>query len=83
MTDQEYQEKVAQYKGIMKGRGWIISYECNCSGVHRIEFVKGELPGAIMKLYPKRDKWRASRKGKRIGEGTSENFETFLNGLVA
>lgn len=70
-------------KELLQNNGWITSYECHCGGVHRIEFVKGEIPGAIIKVYPKRNKWRASRNSKRIGEGTSENIETFLNGLVA
>lgn len=83
MTDQEYQEKVSQYKGLMKGRGWIISYECHCSGVHRIEFVKGEIPGVIVKVKPRRDNWRATRGGKKVGEGAFNELETFLNGLVA
>lgn len=83
MTDEQYKEKVVQYKGIMKDREWIISYECRCSGVHRIEFVKGELAGTMVKVYPRRDKWRASAMGKKIGEGTFSNFETFINGLVA
>lgn len=83
MTDQEYQEKVAQYKGLMKDNGWIISYECHCGGVHRVEFVKGEIPGAIVKAKPRADKWRASRRGKLIGNGSFNDLETFINGLVA
>lgn len=70
-------------KEILINNGWIISYECHCGGVHRIEFVKGELPGAVIKIYPKRNKWKASKGGKRIGEGANSEFEKFLNGLVA
>lgn len=70
-------------KELLQNSGWIISYECHCSGVHRIEFVKGEIPGAIVKVYPKRDKWRASRNGRKIADGTFNDLETFINGLVA
>lgn len=69
-------------KGILLNKGWTINYECHCSGVHRIEFVNALIPGAIVKIYPKKERWRASRKGRRIGEGTTDNFEIFINGLV-
>ncbi len=83
MTTEEYHEKISQYKGMMKHNGWIISYECHCGGVHRIEFVKGDIPGAIIKVKPRVDKWRASRKSKRIGEGVFNDLEKFIHGLVA
>jgi hypothetical protein len=70
-------------KEFMTNNGWIISYECHCGGVHRIEFVKGEIPGAIVKVYPKKGTWRASRKGALLKKGVTDNLETFINGLVA
>lgn len=70
-------------KELLLQAGWIVNYECACNGVPRAEMVKAELPGTIVKVYPKKGTWRASRGGRRIGEGVSSNLETFLNGLVA
>jgi hypothetical protein len=40
-------------------------------------------PGLTLKTYPKRGKWRCSKGGRKLGEGLSDNLETFLDGMVA
>lgn len=70
-------------KEVLLGRGWMISHECHCGGVHRIEYCMMERPGITMKTYPKKGKWRCSKAGRKIGEGLSDNLETFLDGMVA
>lgn len=70
-------------KELLLNNEWMISHECWCGGKHRIEFVKTEIPGAIVKIWPERDKWRASKRGRKIGDGTTDNLETFINGLAA
>lgn len=69
-------------KGLLLDKGWTISHECWCGGKHRIEFVHLDKPGTIIKIYPEAGKWRSSRRGRRIGEGVTESFETFINGMV-
>lgn len=67
---------------LLLGKGWIINHECNCGGVHRVEFVGISFPGLIVKIYPKRGTWRASRKGRKVGAGTASELEKFVNELV-
>lgn len=69
-------------KELLLSKGWIINHECHCSGIHRIEFAGISFPGLIVKIYPGRGTWKATRKGRKIGNGTSDNIEIFINGLA-
>lgn len=69
-------------KELLTGKGWIISHECHCGGVHRIEYVVISLPGLLIKTYPKRGTWRAIRKSRKIGTGTASELEKFVNELT-
>lgn len=70
-------------KELLLIRGWLISHECHCGGKHRIEFVNVSLPGTIVKTWPGTGKWRASKRGRKIGDGKADNLENFINGLAA
>lgn len=61
----------------------MISHECHCAGVHRIEYLRIDRPGITLKTYPVKNKWRCVKGGRKIGEGLSDNLETFINGMVA
>jgi len=82
MTE-EYQERVSHIKSFMDGDGWFISHECQCGGIHRIEFVKGEMAGVVVKVYPGKKRFKSTRRGRKIWEDNIDNLETFVNGLVA
>lgn len=69
-------------KEMLINKGWRAFHECHCGGVHRVELDHPDLPGIMIKIYPKRQKFKVSRAGKRAGEGTDLTLETFLNELV-
>lgn len=71
------------WKQVMSGFGWSISSECHCGGVHRIEFVNGNIPGAYIKIYPKRQTFRANKSGRKVASGSVDQLQNVLNELAA
>lgn len=69
-------------KEFMLARGWVISKECHCGGIHKIEYVHIDQQGLTIKTLPGKKTWRAIKKGRNIGSGIESNIETYINGLV-
>lgn len=69
-------------KGLLISKGWFYTSGCNCGGVRREEYQHSAHPGFIVKIYPKRMKYKVSKAGKRLSEGGLPELQNYLDGLV-
>jgi hypothetical protein len=70
-------------KDLLLSKGWIRTNGCNCGGVKREEFQHSSFPGMIVKTYPTKQKYRASKGGRKLSEGPAGELENYLNGILA
>lgn len=69
-------------KELLLNKGWFYTSGCNCGGVRREEYQHSDRPGVIVKIWPKKMKYKVSKGGKRLSEGGPTELQNYLDGLV-
>lgn len=67
---------------VLSNAGWILTQKCNCGGVRREEYQHSERAGVIIKLYPTKFKFRISKAGRKLKDGSIGELENAINGLT-
>jgi hypothetical protein len=70
-------------KELLLGKGWIKSGGCNCGGLKREEYQHSAYAGLIIKIYPTKGTFKATKGGKKQKEGNMVELQNYLDGLAA
>lgn len=68
---------------LLESKGWTYDHGCRCGGALKQWFFSSQFPGITIKIFPDKLKYRVSKGGKKLAEGSAGELENYLNGLVA